>query len=245
MAETPRPWKAGRIAALVLMGLIVFFTLTGGIGTTRAALGAENYESMARLVPYKPLYQVLVVISIAAGISGILVMISLVRGGAYAYRNAIIVLVGGAVTSGIQTAVSQSVRGSSAPATVQFAVTVFTLIVFLLFLLPPLWRKMRFDQPLKGNAARTAGGASFAVRGLLTLRAPLWGVQTHMAALDQRGAYAAHRTGRGLDPLGCSPARHRFQKPGQTANRLGQPVAPLRGCPLYGTAKPRAQDHER
>ncbi len=181
MAETPQPWKAGRITALILMGLTVFFTLTGGIGTTCVALGAENYESMAGLVPYKPLYQVLVVISIAAGIWGIPVMIALVRGGAYAYRNAIIVLVVGAVTSGIQTVVSQSVRGSSAPANMRFAVTVFTLIVFLLFLLPPLWRKMRFDQPLKGSAARTAGGTSFAICGLLTLSAPLWVAETHMA----------------------------------------------------------------
>ena len=181
MIETPRPWKAGRIIALVLMGLTVFFTLTGGIGTTCVALGAEKYESMAGLVAYKPLYQVLVVISIAAGIWGVPVMISLVRGAIYAYRNAIIVLAVGAVTSGVQTAVSQSVRGSSAPANMRFAVTVFTLIVFLLFLLPPLWRKMRFDQPLKGSAARTAGGASFTICGLLTLSAPLWVAQTHVA----------------------------------------------------------------
>lgn len=181
MTDTPRPWKAGRIIALVLMGLTVFFTLTGGIGTTCVALGAENYESMAGLVPYKPLYQVLVVISIATGIWGIPAMIALVRGAIHAYRNAIIVLVVGAVTSGIQTVVSQSVRGSSAPANMRFAVTVFTLIVFLLFLLPPLWRKMRFDQPLKGNTARTAGGASFAICGLLTLSAPLWVAQTHSA----------------------------------------------------------------
>ncbi|MGC9520837.1 MAG: hypothetical protein ACP5HG_03015 [Anaerolineae bacterium] len=175
-----QPSKFGRIFALVLMGLTVFFTLTGGIGTTCVALGAEKYESMAGLVPYKPLYQALVVISIAVGIWGIPVMVSLVRGGRHAYRNALIVLIVGGVTAGIQTAVSQSVRGSSAPANVRFAVTLLTLIVFLLFRLPPLWRRMRFDQPLKGESAKTAGGAALIVCGLLTLSSPAWVAQTHL-----------------------------------------------------------------
>jgi len=180
MTEAPRPSKTGRIVALVLMGLTVFFTLAGGIGTTCVAFGAENYESMVGLVPYKPLYQALVFISLIAGVWGIPVMRQLVRGKPNAYRNALIVLVIGAVTSGIQTVVSQSVRGKSAPVNVRFAVTLLTLIVFLILRLPPLWRKMRFDQPLKGNSAKTAGGAVFAVCGLGTLSAPLWVAQTHM-----------------------------------------------------------------
>ncbi len=180
MAEAPRPSKAGRIIALILMGLTVFFTLMGGIGTTCVAFGAENYESMVGLVPYKPLYQALVFISLAAGIWGIPVMTQLIRGKANAYRNALIVLIIGTATSGIQTFVSQSVRGKSAPVNVRFAVTLFTLVVFLIFRLPPLWHRMRFDQPLKGNAAKTVGGAAFAVVGLLTLSAPLWVAQTHM-----------------------------------------------------------------
>ena len=72
-------------------------------------------------------------------------MVALVRGGETAYRNALIVLVVGAVTSGIQTFVSQSVRGSSAPVNMRFAVTVFTLIVFLIFRIPSIWRRMMFD----------------------------------------------------------------------------------------------------
>ena len=71
MTDQQRPSKLGRIVALILMGLTVFVTLMGGIGTTCVALGAENYDSMVGLVPYKPLYQVLVVLSVAAGIWGI------------------------------------------------------------------------------------------------------------------------------------------------------------------------------
>ncbi|MGC9468344.1 MAG: hypothetical protein ACP5HS_07125 [Anaerolineae bacterium] len=177
-----KPSKLGRGIALALMGLTVFFTIVGAVGTTCVALGAENYESMQGLVPYKPLYQALVVISLAVGIWGIPVMISLVKGGPNTYRNALIVLIVGALTSGIQTAVSQSVRGSSAPVNVRFAVTAFTLVVFLLFRLPPIWDKMKFHQALKGDAGKTAGGAMLIVIGILTLAAPLWIAQTHMEA---------------------------------------------------------------
>ncbi|MBN1249811.1 MAG: hypothetical protein JXC32_19265 [Anaerolineae bacterium] len=182
MTGQQSPSKLGRIIALVLMGLTVFFTLMGGIGTTCVALGAEKYDSMAGLVPYKPLYQLIVVLSIAVGIWGIPVMIALVRGGNHAHRNALIVLGVGAVTSGVQTAVSQAVRGSSAPANVRFAVTLVTLIVFLIFRLPGLWRRMRFDEPLRGQSAKTAGGVALAVCGSVTLFSPVWVTQTHLSA---------------------------------------------------------------
>ena len=180
MTEKQQPSMLGRILALVLMGLAVFFTLVGGIGTTCVALGAENYNSMAGLVPFKPLYQILVVLSIAAGIWGIPVMISMVFGGDKAYRNALIVLIAGAVTSGIQTAVSQAVRGSSAPVNIRFAITLFTLIVFLIFRIPSIWRRMMFDHSLMGDPTKMAGGAAFAICGIMTSTAPLWVSQTHM-----------------------------------------------------------------
>ena len=137
---------------------------------------------MVGLIPYKPLYQLIVVLSIAAGIWGIPVMIALVRGGDRAYRNALILLGVGAITSGVQTAVSQVVRGSSAPANVRFGVTLLTLIVFLIFRLPALWRRMRFDAPLRDRSAGTAGGAALAVCGVVTVVSPAWVTQTHLPA---------------------------------------------------------------
>ena len=56
--KTPQGAKALRGVAITLMGLTLVFTLLGGVGTTCVALGAEKYDSMALLVPYKPLYQV-------------------------------------------------------------------------------------------------------------------------------------------------------------------------------------------
>ncbi|MGC9400274.1 MAG: hypothetical protein ACP5HM_14220 [Anaerolineae bacterium] len=181
MTESKKPLKFVRGIAVVLMGLTVFFTLMGGAGTTCVAFGAEKYESMIALVPYKPLYQALVVLSLAAGIWGVPVTIALVRGGERAYRNALLMLFAGAVTSGIQMAVSQAVRGASAPANVRFYITAFTLAIFLLLRLPPMRERLDFRQPFRGGTS-SAGGAALIVCGVLALTTYSWAGSTHLAA---------------------------------------------------------------
>jgi hypothetical protein len=171
-----------RSIAIVLMALTVLFTLMGGIGTTCVAFGAEKYDSMKGLVPYKPLYQSLVFISVAAGVWGIFIIVKLVRGGVHLYRNTVIMLVIGAVTSGIQTAVSQSVRGSSAPVNMRFYITVFTLIVFLIFRIPSIWNRLQFDKSLKNKSSNTASGSAFFICGVITLSTYLWTNATHTTA---------------------------------------------------------------
>jgi len=180
MAEHRGPSVGLRVLAVVLMGLTVFFTLMGAIGTSCVALGAEKFGSMAVLVPYKPLYQVLVVISLAAGIWGIPVTVALVKGAPKAYRNALIVLVVGAVTAGIQTFVSQAVRGKSAPVNMRFGITAFTLLVFLLFRIPGLWQRLDFTKTIRGRARGASGGAALIICGGLALSAPAWVGVTHM-----------------------------------------------------------------
>ena len=156
MSNDQKPSTLLRSIAIILFSLTVLFTLMGAVGTTCVAFGAENYESMQGLVPYKPLYQVLVYVSIAAGIWGVIIIVNLVRGGKNLYRNVLIMLIIGAVTSGIQTFVSQSVRGSSAPVNIRFYITDFTLIVFLLFRLPPIWKLMKFDRSMKKQSHKKA-----------------------------------------------------------------------------------------
>lgn len=181
MTQSKKPLKFLRGSVVVLMGLTVFFTLMGGAGTTCVAFGAENYESMAALTPYKPLYQLLVVLSLAAGVWGVPVTITLVRGGKHAYRNALWVLMAGAVTSGVQMGVSQAVRGASAPANVRFYVTVFTLVVFLLLRLPPLREHLDFSRSFRDGKNAT-GGAALIVCGALALTTYTWAAPTHPAA---------------------------------------------------------------
>gem|GEM_PF-389910 len=177
------PSKVLRGVAVTLMGLTVLFTLLGGAGTTCVAFGAEKYGSMASLVPYKPLYQALVVISLAVGIWGIPVTIALVRGGVTAYRNALLVLLVGALTAGIQMGVSQIVRGASAPVNVRFTITAITLAIFLLLRLPPLWERVDFTQPMRGaGPAAAAAGTALVVCGIITLATPVWAGPTHMSS---------------------------------------------------------------
>ncbi|MGC9349575.1 MAG: hypothetical protein ACP5JG_15670 [Anaerolineae bacterium] len=179
MIKPKKPLKLIRGIAVVFMGLTVFFTLVGGAGTTCVAFGAEKYESMTALVPYKPLYQALVVLSLATGIWGIPVTIALMRGGEHAYRNALLVLLAGAVTSGVQMAVSQIVRGASAPVNVRFYITAFTLAVFLLLRLPPIRERLDFRQPFRGGKS-SAGGAALIVCGFFALTTYSWTAPTHL-----------------------------------------------------------------
>ena len=138
---------------------------------------------MAALVPYKPLYQALVVISLVVGIWGIPVTVSLVRGGEKVYRNALLVLLLGAISAGIQMGVSQSVRGASAPVNMRFFLTLFTLAVFLLLRLPPVWRRVDFTQPLKGGSTGASAGTALIVCGIITLTTPLWAGPTHLSPM--------------------------------------------------------------
>lgn len=176
-----KPLKFLRGIAVGLMALTVLFTLLGGAGTSCVALAAEKFGSMAVLVPYKPLYLLLVVLSLAAGVWGILVTLSLVRGGRHAYRNALLMLLAGAVTAGIQMGVSQAVRGASAPVNVRFYLTAFTLVVFLVLGLPAIRKRLDFSQPFKGGKA-ASGGAALIVCGIVTLTTYIWAGPTHPAA---------------------------------------------------------------
>jgi hypothetical protein len=182
MSENRKPSKLLRVIAVILMSLTVLMTLMGGAGTTCVALGAEKYESMVNLVPYKPLYMAFVVVSLATGVWGVPVTISLVRGSRVAHRNALIVLVLGAVVSGLQMSISQAARGASAPANMRFYLTAFTLAVFLLFRLPPIWNRDDFSQSLKGRGKGVAGGAAFIVCGLVSLSTYFWAAPTHLFA---------------------------------------------------------------
>jgi hypothetical protein len=179
------PSKVLRGIAVTLMGIAVAITLLAGVGTTCVAFGAENYGSMAALVPYKPLYQALVVISLAVGIWGIPMTVSLVRGGEKAYRNALLVLLLGTISAGIQMGVSQSVRGASAPVNMRFFITLFTLAVFLLLRLPPLWHRVDFAQPMRGGSTGASAGTALIVCGIITLTTPLWVGPTHVSPLGE------------------------------------------------------------
>jgi hypothetical protein len=168
------------IFALVLLGIAVVFTLLGGIGTSCVAFAAENFgPSMAKLIPFKGIFQVLVVVSVAAGLLGIASLVGLARRKPGAYRNALIFLVVGLVSSGVQFYYSLTYRGSTAPNNIRLYFTGLTLLVFLLLLIPGLRSKAGFGAG-SGGSSTLAGGLSLIVMGVLTFTATVWAAPTHI-----------------------------------------------------------------
>src|SRR5512136_173697 len=76
--------KILRVLAIIFMAMTTFMNLMGGIGTSCAAFFTKNYPSFSALmepVDYRWLYQLFVVVTVAVGIAGIVIIIGLIRGG--------------------------------------------------------------------------------------------------------------------------------------------------------------------
>ncbi len=175
-------FKVLRVAALVMLSLTAAFTLLGGIGTTCVAFNAEKFgERMAPLIPVKPIFQVLVVISIAAALFGVFSAVWLGRGKAKGYRYSLIFLLVGGTASAVQYYFSATLRGSTAPNNVRLYLTLLTLAVLLLLGLPGTREKV-FGARGAGKGQTPAGGAALFTCGLLTISTPLWGAPTHIIA---------------------------------------------------------------
>ncbi|MGD9092944.1 MAG: hypothetical protein PVF74_08845 [Anaerolineales bacterium] len=168
-----------RIIGIVLFSLTVTFTLLGGVGSTCAALGAEGYDSMKPLLPYKWMYQLLVVITVGIAIYGITVTINLIREKEGAYKGAIITLVLALLAGGVQMIASEILRGASAPTNMRVYFTIFTLGVFLLFRIPGIWEKVGFSQAGDSEGNGTAAGMAMFTAGVLTLTVHNWASPTH------------------------------------------------------------------
>ncbi len=114
MPKKPLPFL--RVLTIILLSLTAAMTLLGGIGTTCVAFNAENFgPRMAALIPVKPIFQILVVVSIAAGIYGIYSIVRLAKGRKGAFPQALLFLVIGLAASGVQFYYSATLRGSTAP----------------------------------------------------------------------------------------------------------------------------------
>jgi len=171
-----------RVLGIILLSLAVLMTLLGGIGTTCVAFAAEKFGgSMAKLAPVKPIFQALVVISIAAGIFGLLATIRLARGRRGVINQLLAFLVVAGAASAVQYYYSLTLRGSTAPNNVRLYVTVLALVAMLIYRLPGMWDKVGYERAGgSGKGAGLAGGAALCLCGAITLTTPLWAGPTHM-----------------------------------------------------------------
>jgi hypothetical protein len=172
--------KILRVVAIILLGLTAAFNLMGGAGSSCIALAAENFgDKWAAIIPYKWLYQLLIVATLAATIYGITALIRLIRGRKGSYNQTILSLVLVIIPTLIQIIASRSLRGASQPNDMRLYFTIFTLIVLLILRIPAIFQQTGFERAAKGGAGSAAGGLAAFSMGLLALSVQFWAGPTH------------------------------------------------------------------
>lgn len=173
--------KILRIIAIILLGMTAAMNVLGGIGTSCAAFSSNVGYRLAfkELLDYRWLYQILVVTTTLLGIAGIWATIKLARGGARVFYNALIILIIGCILGGIHYFASMTLRGEAAPANVKFFTNVFTLVVFVVFMLPGIREKIDFTAPGGRNETNVAAGMAAILAGALTLTVFHWAGSSH------------------------------------------------------------------
>ena len=167
-----------RFFGILLMSLTAAFTVMGGIGTSCAALFPTKWESMAPLAKMQWLYILFVLVTTAIGILMIRAIVRLVRGKADGYKSALITLVLGIVVGIIHILTSRSLRGSSMPVDAVVYMTVLTLVVYLLFRLPPVWKGVDYSKAPRKERRKTGGTAAI-VTGAASLSIQFVMASTH------------------------------------------------------------------
>lgn len=172
--------KALRFLAIVLMGITAFLTLASGAGTVCVALAAERWEAMAPIAPYKWLYVLFVILTLAIGVMGVRATGMLVRGRKGAVRFSIFTLLAGIVVGGIHILVSRALRGKSMPTDPVVYFTLLTLLLFLILRTPALRQKVDFERPQSGSPTNTLAAAiTLSACGVLSLTIALWAGASH------------------------------------------------------------------
>ncbi len=170
-----------RWLVIIVLGLSALMTLLGGIGTSCVALAPLNWgPKMAPLAQVQGLFIILVIVSVLAGLLGVYNLFHLVKHGTrLAYRNIWIFLLVGGVASAVQYYFSLTLRGATAPNNVRLYLTVFAILLLLVFRLPRLRGKLGFDAGGSGSDP-ARGGLAMIVFGLVTLSTPAWAESSHM-----------------------------------------------------------------
>ena len=175
--------KILRFIGILLMGITALFTIAGGAGTTCVALNPTNPEYDGKfdaIASVQWLYILFVIVTIAIGIMAARAVVLLAKSKPNSYRYSIIALVLGIVVGGIHMIVSRNLRGSSMPVDGVVYTTVLTLIVFLLFRIPPVWKGVDYNGEGKDdNSGPMAAAITLLVTGLLTLTVQYWAGTTH------------------------------------------------------------------
>lgn len=171
--------KILRITAIILLGLTAVFSLLGGIGSTCVAFAAEKYPSMSAIAPYKWLYMLYVVLTIAAALYAVSATVNLVRARPGAYRQAVLAILACLVLAAAQVISSRLLRGKSMPNDLRLYVSLLALAAFLLLRIPRIWQQSGLGAPGTRGGGGLAAGTALFLGGVTVLTVHLWAGPTH------------------------------------------------------------------
>lgn len=175
-----------RVVLVVLMGATAAMTLLGAVGTSCLAWNGDKYGPAFKwIVPYMPTYQMLVYVSLVAGVAAVLVCYAVARGDRWFYIGALATLVVAGGAAAVQMYYTATLRQISffaaAPTNIRLYITILTLVAFVLVRFPGVWNKSGLgSRSNKPGSPMAAGGATLIVTGLLVLSTPIWAGPTHM-----------------------------------------------------------------
>jgi hypothetical protein len=177
--------KALRVIAIVLMGMSTIFALLGGVGTACIAWNAPMYgPAFAIFVPFMPLYQIFVYVSVVIAMVMSVAVYALIRGEKWAFWGA----VGSAIVSlgvaGFQMYSTSTLKGVSffqtPPTNMRYYTTLFTVIFFLILTIPWIRQRVSMSGPWRTRGTgSTAGGVTAIVTGIIALTTPFWAGEPH------------------------------------------------------------------
>lgn len=189
--------KTLRFIGILLMGMTAVVTIAGGAGTTCVALNPNNFgPKFAAIADYQWLYILYVLVGIALGVLGIRATIGLIKGRENAERESLILLAAGVAVGGIHIYTSRALRGSSMPVDGVVYITVFTLVVFLIFQLPKVRELGLFLNDASDRD--TAGGMTSFAAAALILSVQIWAQPDHIVGgINLADTFRAALTGIG------------------------------------------------
>lgn len=174
-----------RIILVVAMGLTTTMTLLGAVGTACLAWNGNFYGPAFKwIVPYMPTYQMLVYVSLAAGVAATLVCYAIVRGDKWFYIGGLITLIVAGGAAAVQMFYTSSLKQISffatPPTNIRFYITLATLVVFVIVRFPGIWNTLNSKSASGRGNLSTPTGAALIVAGLAMLTTPLWAGPSHM-----------------------------------------------------------------
>lgn len=168
-----------RTIVLILVGLTASFNVLGGIGKVCAAFMTRQYPPMWALLEYQWLYQVIMVVTLAAGLAGIWATVQLVRSKPKALRFTMLALLAAILITGINVFASLSLREKAAPSDIRLYVNLFTLGFLLILQLPGLRERVTFTKDAPPIDRTTSGGLAAIAAGMVVLTVHLWAGPSH------------------------------------------------------------------